>query len=306
VATSRWVRKSGVQIHYLDHGGCAGPPLVCLHGLTANAWSFEAIVSAGIARVRKTVCLDLRGRGLSDRPASGYGLADHAGDVLAVLDEMGAERVVLCGHSFGGLLSLYMARIHPERVERLVLLDIAGPAVQNPATMDLLGPSIKRLGQISPSMSDFLAAMRRMPFLEGAWNQAIESYYRADVEERADGSVVTRSTPEAIGQVIAGIQKEDWSAHVAGVKQPVLLLHALGPYGPAGTPPLILLEQAEATRRDLADCQYAVVPGNHMTMLFGDGALSIARHIESFVGGASLLSNGAVDAERPRPSAGSG
>jgi pimeloyl-ACP methyl ester carboxylesterase len=285
MAASRWVvSPEGVKIHFRDYGGPGDTPLVLLHGLTANAACFEGLVGAGLPRVRRTLSIDLRGRGESDKPAEGYSIADHAADVLRVVDAVDARRAVLCGHSFGGLLAMYLASRHPERFERLIVADAAGPAVQNPATMHLIGPSLMRLGKVSASLAAFLDEMRRMPFLEGRWYPALEAYYRADVEVMKDGTVTTRSTAAVIARVIERAKEEDWAAHIRGVRQPTLFLHALGGYGPPGTPPVILEEQAEAMKKDLRDCRYFVVPGNHMTMLFGDGAEQVVRQIASFLG----------------------
>ncbi|MGH7439875.1 MAG: alpha/beta fold hydrolase [Polyangiaceae bacterium] len=285
VTGRRVVTHEGVRIHFRDHGGPGDTPLVLLHGLTANAWCFEGLVGAGLAKVRRTISIDLRGRGESDKPAAGYSMADHAADVLLVIDALGAKGAVPFGHSFGGLLAMYLASRHPGRFERLIVADAAGPAVQNPATMQLIGPSLLRLGKVSASLAAFLDEMRRMPFLEGRWYPELEAYYRADVEVRDDGTVTTRSTPAVIAQVIERVKEEDWAAHIRGVHQPTLFLHALGGYGPPGTPPVILEEQAAEMKRDLRDCRYFSVPGNHMTMLFGEGAEQVVGRVASFLGG---------------------
>jgi pimeloyl-ACP methyl ester carboxylesterase len=285
MVASRWVvTPEGVKVHFRDHGGPGDTPLVLLHGLTANAACFGGLVGAGLAKVRRTISIDLRGRGESDKPATGYSMADHAADVLRVVDAVDAKKAVLFGHSFGGLLAMYLASRHSDRFERLVVADAASAAVQNPATMQLIGPSLLRLGKVTPSLDAFLDEMRRMPFLEGRWDSALEAYYRADVEVRTDGTVTTRTTPAVIGQVIERVKDEDWAAHIRGVRQPTLFLHALGGYGPPGTPPVILEAQAEALKKELHDCRYVVAPGNHMTMLFGEGAEKVVRHVASFLG----------------------
>ena len=121
-------------------------------GLTANAHSFDGLIAAGLNQKHRVLALDLRGRGLSDKPATGYSMADHAADVLALLDSLGLEQVLLGGHSFGGLLTYYIAANFPERVSKLVVLD-AG-VVFNPRIQELLMPTLSRLGRfIPPGMS---------------------------------------------------------------------------------------------------------------------------------------------------------
>ena len=76
-----------------------GPdPVVCLHGITAQHRAFNAAArylesSIGLVGV------DLRGRGDSDKPESGYNLEAHAADVVRVLDHLGLQSAVLAGHS---------------------------------------------------------------------------------------------------------------------------------------------------------------------------------------------------------------
>ncbi len=276
---AKLVQTNGISLHAVDYPG-NGPTLLLLPGLTANAHSFSGLIAAGLAPRFHCVALDLRGRGLSDKPESGYTMADHAADVLGVLDELGLETAVLVGHSFGGLLGYYLAAKHPHRVERLVAID-AAKAATNPAVAEMIKPSLARLGQVLPSVEAYLAAMKQMPFLEGKWDEHIEAYYRADMRVNDDGTAQPQSTPEAIAAAIDGVISEDWESVFAAIEQPTLLINATEPYGPAG--PLVTREQAEGTVELLANGRYAHVPGNHVTMVFGDNAAKTAQAITQFV-----------------------
>ncbi len=166
-----------------------GPILVLAPGLTANAHSFDGLMRAGLGDVARVIALDLRGRGESDAPASGYTMEDHARDVLGLLDALELERVVMGGHSFGGLLTYWLAANHPERVERCVVLD--APAVVDPGVVEQIRPSLARLGRVYPSWDEYVALVRSMPYFdEGGWDSDVESYFRADVRTaaRRDGA----------------------------------------------------------------------------------------------------------------------
>ena len=278
---SNFIASNGIQLHYLDHGG-DGPPLVLLHGLSANAHFFDGLLAAGLGDHFRVLSVDLRGRGQSDKPDSGYSMAAHAGDILGLLDALGIERALLGGHSFGALLTLYLASHHPERVARLVMIDAGGSL--HPEVRALIKPSLARLGRVLPSWEAYRAEMQKMPFLGGAWDDALESYYHADVETLGDGSVRARSRPEAIAEAVDQALSEPWPDYLAQVTQPVLLLHARGPFGPPGTAPILRQEDADATVAALADCQYQVMPGNHITMLFGDNAAQTVAAITAFAG----------------------
>jgi pimeloyl-ACP methyl ester carboxylesterase len=275
-----FARSNGIEIHYLEHPG-EGPTLVLLPGLTANAHTFDGLVRAGLGRCARVLALDLRGRGASDQPSVGYGMAEHAADVVGLLDALDLDRVVLGGHSFGGLLSLYIAAHHPERATKLVIIDAA--ASLHPSARELLQPALDRLGRVFPSWEAYLQAMQAMPYFIGWWDPLIESSYRAEIQSNADGSVQARSRPETIAAALEGVLIEPWTEHVTRIHQPTLLLNALGPYGPPGSPPLVPRAQAEATVRALAQGRYVEIPGNHVTMLYGEGAAAIVDAVSLFL-----------------------
>ncbi|MCB1852146.1 MAG: alpha/beta hydrolase [Gammaproteobacteria bacterium] len=275
-----FAQVNGIRLHYLDHKG-GDPVLVLMPGLTSNAQSFDGLVGAGLSPALRVLALDLRGRGLSDKPVSGYSLAAHAADVIGLLDVLGLERVVLGGHSFGGLLGFYMADRFPERVERLVVIDAAG--TMHPQTRSMIQPSIDRLGRALPSWESYLTLMKGMPFYRDWWNPTIESFLRADVETQFDGGVIPRSRPEAIIEVVDHVLAEDWMAHIDTIEQPVLLLRGRDPFGLPGAPPLLPKAEALETVGRLANGHYAEVTGNHITMLYGEGAVSIVAEIVRFL-----------------------
>lgn len=275
----QWMRVNNILLHYLDHSG-SGPPLILMPGLTANAHSFDGLINAGLSPALRVLALDLRGRGLSDKPDSGYSMSDHAADVLGLLDALKLQQVVLGGHSFGGLLTLYMAAHYPERVSKLVVIDAAGK--MHPELREMIKPSIDRLGKVVPSWDAYLESMKKMPFFKGWWDTTIESYYRADVEIRNDGTVkplAARSDHRSSGKSL----NEDWAQHLAAIRQPMLLLNALGSFGSPGSPPLLPCEQALETVNAVALGRYIEVPGNHMTMLYGKGAQRMVAEIIAFV-----------------------
>jgi len=111
----------------VDDGGRRGPPVLFVHSLAGNLGHWAEALERCRA-TRRAVALDLRGHGSSARPPGPDALAIDAvaGDLAAVADGCGLERFVLVGHSYGGGVALAYAGAHPERVERLLLLDPVG------------------------------------------------------------------------------------------------------------------------------------------------------------------------------------
>jgi pimeloyl-ACP methyl ester carboxylesterase len=122
---SRNVEIGGLKFHYTDWGG-GGPPLVMLHGLSGHARTWDHTAAALSERYR-VLALDQRGHGDTDW-APKYGLAPMAQDVLGFLDALELAEVTLMGLSMGGLVSFVFAAAHPDRVTRMVIMDI-GPEI---------------------------------------------------------------------------------------------------------------------------------------------------------------------------------
>jgi len=278
--------RDGVRIHFARSGPRGGTPLVLLHGLSANAQSFAGLLRAGLDARHDVIRVDLRGRGQSDQPeAEGtYSMPAHGQDVIAVMDAVGLADAVIVGHSFGGLVTMWLAANHPARVRRQVLIDIAGPAIENPDIVRLLQPSLSRLDREYPSLDGYLQWMSSSPIFAGAWCDELAAFYRADVEALPGGAVRPRTRLRTIEQCLTLGRREDWRGLITRATAPALVLHASGAFGPPGSPPLILQAQADDLVAALPDARLVEVPGNHMTMTFGDNARAVVAAIDDFVG----------------------
>ncbi len=101
-------------------------PVVFVHGMVLSASIWEPQL-ARLAGIRRTIALDVRGHGDSAAPEDGnYAPVSCAADVLAVLDELGLDRVAIVGNSFGACIALAAAAIAPHRIAQLVLVDPPG------------------------------------------------------------------------------------------------------------------------------------------------------------------------------------
>lgn len=117
---------NGVRIHYLEWGSVDAPPVVCVHGYTSSAQSFNALGRQLHDRYR-LICPDVRGHGESTwAPDGAYLYADQAGDLAALADRLALERFTLIGTSMGGIIAMAYAADHGRRLNGLVLNDI-GP-----------------------------------------------------------------------------------------------------------------------------------------------------------------------------------
>ncbi len=123
------VAVAGASLSSLSLG--EGPAVVLLHGLAlGNMASWYSRFALPLARHRQVLLYDQRGHGESSCSRDGYDLATQVDDLEHVLAHYGIARVALAGHSMGALIALAFACRHPERVERLCLLDAPWPAAR--------------------------------------------------------------------------------------------------------------------------------------------------------------------------------
>src|SRR5690606_9374454 len=99
------------------------PPLVILHGLLGSSRNWQT-AGKDLAERFHVAALDLRNHGSSPH-ADEMSYAAMMADVLAWMDARGLGRVTLLGHSMGRILAMLLACRHPERIERLIVVDIA-------------------------------------------------------------------------------------------------------------------------------------------------------------------------------------
>lgn len=269
-----YVDGDGVRLHYVDWPG-EGPPLLCLHGLTGNARVWDALAERLSPR-RRVVAVDLRGRGQSDKPPPGhYGLTAHVRDMAALIPALGIGPAEVVGHSMGAFIAALLASEHPELLARLVLVDGGGIGAEMTAesVRAQIQSSLARLTAVYPSFQAYLDYWRQAPFLQ-PWPEVFERFLAADVEERPDGSVVSRATPAAIEEdMTQNVNDYQMEQVLPRVQAPSLLLWApVGVMDPER--PLLPREVAERVAALLPGGRLVTVAGaNHYTVLLAPACL---------------------------------
>jgi pimeloyl-ACP methyl ester carboxylesterase len=272
-----FIQTNGINLHYLNFAGDK-PTLLLMHGLTANAHAFDGLIAAGLSPAFNVISIDLRGRGLSEQPATGYTMAEHAKDIIGLLDNLQIKKAVIGGHSFGALITFYLAAHYPERIEKMILLDAA--ARLHESTREMLIPAMSRIGQTFPSFDAYLNKVKTAPYFT-FWDDEMLSYYKADVKENEDGTVTQRSQPGHITEAVTKVLAEPWLDYIKGVPHEALLINGPGIYTMGNA--LLPMEYAMETVNMMKQCTYIAVEGNHQTMLYGNGAVQITAAIKSFL-----------------------
>jgi pimeloyl-ACP methyl ester carboxylesterase len=217
-------KGDGIQIQLAVWEG-KGKPVLCLHGITANCRSFDYLATTLAGRY-KVIAMDLRGRGFSDKPPSGYSIENHCRDIEALLTDLGLDRVVLVGHSLGAFIALVFSAQKPQKVDRLILVDGGGQLSETQRAKVFAGikPALDRLGQIFPSAEDYLALMKEAPYLQ-PWNAFLETYVRYEIEE-VKGGVRANIDPKHIEEESVNLGEVDPGLFYAQLQIPTLILRA--------------------------------------------------------------------------------
>jgi pimeloyl-ACP methyl ester carboxylesterase len=125
-APSRFIEVAGVRLHLRDTGPRSAPALILLHGFGDSLFTWQAWADR-LEGDYRVVRLDLPGFGLTGRdPTGDYTDARSVVVILALLDTLGIKRASLIGNSMGGRIAWTFSALHPERVDKLVLISPDG------------------------------------------------------------------------------------------------------------------------------------------------------------------------------------
>ena len=268
--------QDGLRLAFDVRG--AGPPLLCLPGLTRNMADFEPVLDA-FAHRAQVVRMDFRGRGASDwgDPAT-YQVPQEAADVLTLLDHLGLERVTILGTSRGGLVAMLLAALARPRIAGVIFNDI-GPEIMPEGLayiMDYLGrpPRFRTLEDAAAGLPRHYApAFRNVP--AATWSAMARRLYREE-----DGRLVNRYDPrlrEAVAPAFApgAVAPDLWPLFDALAGSPLGLVRGAGSN-------ILSAATAAEMRRRRPDMAFAELPDRgHVPFLDeSDATAVIAKVLE--------------------------
>jgi pimeloyl-ACP methyl ester carboxylesterase len=275
---------AGIQLAFwFDPAATGGEAILCIHGLSANLHCWDQIVMS-LGEKHHLMAMDLRGRGHSDKPPTGYSLAAHVEDIKAVLDGMKRGRITLMGHSLGAYIGLAFAAAHPERMDRLILVDGGGhlPPEQWERVNQALKPALARLGKVFPAFEDYVAPLKNSPLFH-PWTETLEHYFRYEVIA-ADGGIRSGINPENIWEEAENLVKTDILSLYPKITCPTLILRATE--GLFVKEDVVLPEEAAAFMvRHISRARLVEITGaNHYSIVFYPQA-ERDRAIDGFLSG---------------------
>ena len=192
-----YAKVNDVELYYEIHGD--GPPLIMLHGGVTPSEMFGAPLTE-MAKAHKVIALHARGHGLSKDSSRPWSFEVFADDVAAVMGYLGIKKASVMGYSSGAFVALQTAIRHPELVDRLIVISAAFRA-------DGYYPEVLKAFAEMPSAAPMIGAeVSKSPL--------------ASLYPSVNWETVFRKTGELANR------SYDWSASVADIKAPTLLMFA--------------------------------------------------------------------------------
>lgn len=188
VPVTRMALTTDVTLAVQTAGPADAPPILFLHGFPESHRTWRHQV-ADLGRDHFVVAPDQRGFGASDRPqeVEAYEIDRLLGDLIALADALGLERFTLVGHDWGGAVAWAAALRHPERVERLVIVNAPHPLLFQKSLID--DPDQRAASQYmralrNPLMEAGIKAMGLERFFEKSFGEHVD-LARIPAEEKA-------------------------------------------------------------------------------------------------------------------------
>ena len=267
-----------LEVHEWPASAPGAPVILAAHGITANGLSWGP-VAEHLGGAVTLLAPDLRGRAGSRDVPGPYGLARHADDMIAILDDRGVDSAVLAGHSMGAYVAALAAVRRPDRATAVVMVD-GGLAVPLPPGTDVqalltatLGPAIERLDTTFASREQYREFWRRHPAFGFAWTPALDAYLQHDLI--GDGPYRSSCVAEAIrvdgADMFAGPEA---TAAFHRLAVPAVLLWA--DRGLFDQSPGVYTADGTAGLKVPAE---RVPDTNHYSILAGGGAAAVAAHL---------------------------
>jgi pimeloyl-ACP methyl ester carboxylesterase len=248
-------------------------PVLAIHGISSQRrlWNWLRAEAPDIALVTP----DLRGRADSVAVQGTSSLAQHAEDMVAVLDAFGLDSAHVCGMSMGGFVGVELAARFPDRVKSLVLVDGGFPLAPPPGLTPELLPHVfaDRLGRLEhdwESLDDYLAFFTKTtaPLLDPT-DPLLRDYLQHDLEAgrvRLSGAALLSDAAD----VFFG------TSRIADVTVPMRLLHAEWSVG-AGSAPGYSIETVDGYRDRLVSVRYVEGVDHAGSIMTKAGAVATAE-----------------------------
>ena len=220
-APSRFLRVQGMDVHVRDQGPVSGGTTIALlHGTASSLHTWDGWADA-LSEDYRVVRFDLPGFGLTGpHPQDDYSIEAYVKFVIATLDALMADQVVLVGNSLGGHIAWATAVLHPDRVERLVLVDSSGYPLES--TSVPIGFRLARTPVLKDLMNNVLPRFVVRSSVENVFgdpslvtDELVDRYF--ELSSRAGNR-------QALGKRMEQFDSTAFSDRIGEIQQPTLVM----------------------------------------------------------------------------------
>ena len=189
---ARIALSTGVELDVAIAGDPANPPIILLHGFPESHRTWRHQIPA-LARSHFVIAPDQRGFARSSKPegVAQYAPAQMVGDLLALADHFGIDRFILMGHDWGGAVAWMAAIHHPDRIERLIILNAPHPLIFQRTIFD--DPDQREASQ-------YIRAFRTPTIEAHVTRIGIDAYFNTTFIRHADPAAMAAEKPYYLAQ----------------------------------------------------------------------------------------------------------
>lgn len=222
-----------VTLNVRHRPGRDGRPFLLLHGLASNARMWDDVAGRLADAGHPVYAIDMRGHGDSGVPEHGYDNEAVVADLAAVCRELRLTGALLAGHSWGGMIAVRFASVHPDLAAGLALVD--GGWINHTDTPDRIPTWQKDVEKIAngvPGTTGATAqiARERIRTLHPHWSEDAVEAMLADLAEGPDGLLVQRLPLKHRLSILYSMWNDSPARWYPGIAVPVLMLIALPSY----------------------------------------------------------------------------
>lgn len=181
------VNVAGGNLAVFRYGDGSGVPVLLIHGVTSSNRAFQLFADELIARGKAPYAVDLRGRGDSNNLPGPFGMAQHAKDMVEVINHFKWNKPDVIGHSMGGFVAAVLVGLYPEQVGKVIFAD-GGIPLPMPPGMSIeqimpliLGPALARLSMTFESKEVYRDYWRPHPAFNRGWSAELSEYVDYDL-----------------------------------------------------------------------------------------------------------------------------
>jgi len=229
--SGQFIETNGIRLHVLQDGPENGDLVILLHGFPEFSYGWRKQIPALSQAGYRVWAPDQRGYNLSDKPdgIAAYNLDILAADIIGLIDAAGVEKAFIVGHDWGAAVAWWLANKYPERVSKLVVMNVPHPDVMRAHVSSSFAQMRKSwyIGFFQiPFIPEFLISL-------GNWNGAADMLKRSSQAETFTESDLERyrnawSQPKAFRSMInwyrAFVQKQPTPPSNLRIKMPTLLI----------------------------------------------------------------------------------